>query len=46
MNTDFLCGTSLFNGIKKEEINGLLKCLNAFTKKYEKGEYILLRRYG
>ena len=40
MNTDFLCGTALFNGIKKEEINGLLKCLNAFTKKYGKGEYI------
>ena len=40
MNTDFLCGTPLFGGIRKEEINGLLKCLNAFTKKYEKGEYI------
>lgn len=40
MNSDFLCGTPLFGGIRKEEINGLLKCLNAFTKKYEKGEYI------
>ena len=34
MNSDFLCGTPLFGGIRKEEINGLLKCLNAFTKKY------------
>ena len=40
MNSDFLCGTPLFGGIRKEEINGLLKCLNAFTKKYGKGEYI------
>ena len=40
MNSEFLCGTPLFGGIKKEEINGLLKCLNAFTKKYGKGEYI------
>ena len=36
MNSDFLCGTPLFGGIRKEEINGLLKCLNAFTKKYGK----------
>ena len=40
MNSEFLCGTPLFGGIRKEEINGLLKCLNAFTKKYGKGEYI------
>lgn len=41
MNEMFLTNTSLFHGIRKEEITHLLSCLDAHEQSYEKNETIL-----
>ncbi|MBQ7670482.1 MAG: Crp/Fnr family transcriptional regulator [Clostridia bacterium] len=41
MDTFFLANTSLFHGIREDEIKDLLSCLNAREKTYKKDETIL-----
>lgn len=40
MNSLFLSQTMLFRGIAPEEISGMLACLHAETKTFQKGHYI------
>ena len=40
MNFEFFMQTKLFYGICKDEVQKLLDCMGAYTKKYEKGEVI------
>lgn len=40
IDIDFLCKSKLFRGFTQEEIESLLKCLNASVKTCKKGEYI------
>lgn len=41
MDYSFLSHTALFHGIREQEIQGMLPCLNAHEKKYHKNEIIL-----
>ena len=40
MNYQFLTTTLLFQGMSAKEAEGMLSCLNAYEKKYKKGEII------
>ena len=40
MNNYFLKNTRLFEGLSEEEIEKVLQCLQAYSKKYKKGSYI------
>lgn len=40
MNTSFLTNTILFHGIKQDEIEKVLGCLNAYERKYKKDQTI------
>ena len=41
MDFNFLSKTILFRGITPQDIQSLMVCLNATTKKYKKNEFIL-----
>lgn len=41
MDYEFFTKTALFQGASKDEISAMLRCLNARTKNFSKGEYIL-----
>ena len=41
MNYEFLAQTVLFHGSGPDELSSMLHCLNARTKSFSKGEYIL-----
>lgn len=40
MEIQILKGMTLFQGMKEEEIRGMLTCLSAEEKRYKKGAYI------
>ena len=40
MNLAFLSNTNLFRGIREEELQALLPCLNAHEKRFDKDEVI------
>lgn len=41
LNASFLTKTRLFRGIKPDEIEGVLRCIGSYTKRYQKGDTIL-----
>ena len=40
MNYEFIAKTSIFRGIAPTELKVMLSCLQGYTKKYTKGEYV------
>lgn len=41
MNYSFLSNTALFHGIREDELQEMLPCLNAHEREYQKNEIIL-----
>lgn len=40
MNYEFISKTAIFRGINPQETEAMLSCLQGYTKKYKKGEYV------